>query len=88
MPPLRLNSYVWTSITADGTFLVWHTDPPTIMDENPQNGGFWTRETVVTGTVQNCVIKYGCVPPVKPFKLDLYVFGDGVIYVANGRNIN
>jgi hypothetical protein len=82
------NPVVWTSITADGGFLVWHTDAPVPVDSVPQNGGYWARETVVTGTVQNCVIKYGCIPPVKPFKLDLYVFGDGVKYIANKSAIN
>ncbi len=77
------NPVVWTSITWDGTTLVWNTNPPTTLDKDPQNGGFWTLETVLTGTVQNCIVKYGCLPPVTPFKLDLYVFGDGVKYIAN-----
>jgi hypothetical protein len=78
---------VWTSTTQDSFGLVWHTNQPLSLPLNPQNGGFWTRETVLTGTYEDCVLKYGCIPG-KPFKLDLYVFGDGVKYTANGSTIN
>jgi hypothetical protein len=76
---------VWTSKTVDGVLLEWNTNPPASVDKDPQNGGFWTRETVVTGTYQDCVTKLGCFPTV-PFKLDLYIFGDGVKYIANRVN--
>ena len=78
--------YAWTSKTLDGILLEWNTNAPVTIDKDPQNGGFWTRETVVTGTVQSCLIKYGCLPT-QPFKLDLYVFGDGVKYIANRVNV-
>ena len=77
---------VWTSKTVDGALLEWNTNPPANVDKDPQNGGFWTRETVVTGTVQECITKLGCLPT-QPFKLDLYVFGDGVKYIANRVNV-
>ena len=77
---------VWPSKTADGVLLEWHIDAPVSVDKDPQNGGFWTREIVVTGTVQSCVPTLDCLPT-KPFKLDLYIFGDGVKYVANPTKI-
>ena len=77
---------VWTSKTGDGTLLEWHTDAPVPVDKDPQNGGFWTREIVVTGTVQFCVPTLDC-SPTKPFKMDLYIFGNGVKYVANPTKI-
>lgn len=80
------NPVVWTSKTEDGVLLEWHTDAPVPVDKDPQNGGFWTREIVVTGTVQSCVPTLDC-GPTKPFKLDLYIFGNGVKYVANRTNI-
>lgn len=77
----------WTSTTLDGALLMWNTNPPVTVNKDPKNsGGFWTLETVITGTVAACVTKYGC-GPAKPFKLDLYVFGDGVKYIANRSEI-
>ncbi len=80
------NPVVWTSKTEDGVLLEWHTDAPVPVDKDPQNDGFWTREIVVTGTVQSCVPTLDC-GPAKPFKLDLYIFGNGVKYVANPTKI-
>lgn len=77
--------YVWTSKTLDGIFLEWNPGAPVTVDKNPQNGGFWTRETVVTGTYDICLPKYGCLPT-QPFKMDFSVFGDGVTYQANRTN--
>jgi hypothetical protein len=76
------NPVVWTSTTWDGTFIKWTTNTPVLNDKDPQNGGYWTKDIVITGTVENCVFKYGCIPPIKPFKLELLVFGDGVQYPA------
>ena len=78
--------YTWPSKTLDGFFLEWKADPPVTIDKDPQNGGYWTRETVVTGTVQECPPELDCLPT-QPFKMDLYVFGDGVKYIANRVNI-
>jgi hypothetical protein len=78
--------YVSTTKTWDGATFEWNINTPVSIDKDPQNGGFWTRETVVTGTYQACLIKEGCLNT-EPFKLDLYVFGDGVKYIANRDNV-
>ena len=73
---------VWTSSAGGGKMTIrWHLDPAQNIDKDPQNGGYWTREVVVTGSVEQCVLKYGCIAEI-PFKLDLYVFGDGVTHNA------
>jgi peptidoglycan hydrolase-like protein with peptidoglycan-binding domain len=79
------NPVVWTTKTGNGGLLEWNTNTPIPNDEDPQNGGYWTRETVVTGTYQFCAVSY-CLPT-QPFKLDLYIFGDGVKYIANRVNV-
>jgi hypothetical protein len=79
------NPVVWTTKTGNGRLLEWNTNTPIPNDKDPQNGGYWTRETVVTGTYQFCAVSY-CLPT-QPFKLDLYVFGDGVKYIANRVNV-
>jgi peptidoglycan hydrolase-like protein with peptidoglycan-binding domain len=79
------NPEVWTTKTGNGRLLEWNTDTPVTIDKDPQNGGYWTRETVVTGTYHFCAVSY-CLPT-QPFKLDLYVFGDGVKYIANRVNV-
>lgn len=73
---------VWTSKSSlNGPLLEWNVNDPIETDRDPQNGGFWTRRVVLTGTYGNCLLQYGC-GPTQPFKLDLYVFGDGVHYAS------
>ena len=78
---------VWTSSTAaGGATLQWRITDTRQIPHDPQNGGYWTNETFVTGSLDTCVLKYGCIYN-QPFTLDLYVFGDGVHHNASPGNI-
>ncbi|MGK5682363.1 hypothetical protein [Actinoplanes sp. URMC 104] len=59
----------------------WTDQNVTKIDREPQNGGYWTRQTVLTGVMSFCVLKYGCIRSLD-IELDQSLFGDGVSYVA------
>jgi hypothetical protein len=78
---------VWTSVTLDGALNSFQVDPAVQWPEHPQNGGYWTVETIVTGNFHPCVPSKAFCLPGTNFRLDMDVFGDGVNYIANRRNI-
>lgn len=69
----------WSSTTLAGRNLHWSVDEPQKLDKMPQNGGFWERETVLTANVTYCFGNPICWN--NNVKLDLSVFGDGVVNV-------
>ncbi|MDT0351651.1 hypothetical protein [Pseudonocardia charpentierae] len=78
---------VTTSLTkAAGLSVVWKITSKVSNKMDPQNGGYWTQQAVVTGTADQCVLKYGCVYGI-PFTMELLVFGDGETFNVRPGNI-